>query len=56
MCKIHFDNDSEDRQAEWIGYSGCWRWSHYDCAGFKHIPEDEVDWFCDACNYLISHL
>ena len=35
VCKIHFDNDSEDHQAEGIWYSGCWRWSHYDYAGFK---------------------
>ena len=37
VCKIHFDNHSEDRQAEWIGCSGCWRWSHYDCAGFTEL-------------------
>ncbi|XP_062511201.1 uncharacterized protein LOC134187101 [Corticium candelabrum] len=49
-CGGLFDNDSNERQEDWVGCEHCWRWYHYDCAGLSELPEDEDPWTCSKCS------
>ena len=51
-CGGKFEEDSDDRQEDWVGCELCWRWYHYDCACLPDLPEEEDPWTCPKCTYL----
>ena len=48
-CGGKFEEDSDDRQEDWVGCELCWRWYHYDCACRPDLPEEEDPWTCPKC-------
>ena len=49
-CGGEFEEDSDDRQEDWVGCDLCWRWYHYDSAGLSELPEEKDPWTCHKCS------
>jgi hypothetical protein len=43
-CGQLFNDDGEC-----LGCDSCWRWFHYSCVGFDHLPEENDQYICHIC-------
>ena len=51
VCGGTYEDDSEEKKKAWIGCdrTGCDRWFHYWCVGFKRKPSTRCKFLCYVC-------
>ena len=50
-CGGRCEDDDEAVKKTWIGCDGpgCWRWFHFQCAGFTRKPSKSTTFLCETC-------